>query len=118
MTGLLHPVWAMAASITSVLLNSFGGRFVALAPSAQENKPQSISLHVPSICCEGCAATIEAALKRVRSVKTVEVDIAGKMVIVGYRDGKGAEKDIREAIVGTGHTMAGSVRKGKVHGSA
>ncbi len=30
-TGLLHPVWAMiamAASVTTVLLNSFGGRLI------------------------------------------------------------------------------------------
>ncbi len=107
MTGLLHPVWAMvamAASVTTVLLNSFGGRLGALARSAQGNKLQSISLHVPSIHCEGCAATIEAALKRLRSVERVEIDVAGKMVTIGYRDGQGAEKEIRGAIVGTGHT--------------
>ncbi|MEE8470869.1 MAG: heavy metal translocating P-type ATPase [Dehalococcoidia bacterium] len=117
MTGLLHPVWAMvamAASITTVLLNSFGGRPGTSARFRQGKEPQSISLYVPSIHCEGCAATIEAALKRLRSVKTVEVDVAEKMVTVGYRDGKRAEKDIREGIARAGHTVAGSVHKGNV----
>ncbi|MFQ5827051.1 MAG: heavy metal translocating P-type ATPase, partial [Dehalococcoidia bacterium] len=111
MTGLLHPVWAMvamAASITTVLLNSFGAQPGALARFRQGKEPKSISLYVPSIHCQGCAATIEAILKRLRSVETVEVDVAEKMVTVVYRDRKGAEKDIREAMLRAGHTVASS----------
>ncbi|MFQ5827327.1 MAG: cation transporter, partial [Dehalococcoidia bacterium] len=109
MTGLLHPVWAMiamAASITAVLMNSFAGRLGVMARSAPGNAPQSISLYVPTIHCEGCAATIEAALKRLRGVETVEVDVAEKIVSVVYRDGKRTEKDIHKGIIRTGHTIA------------
>ncbi len=108
MTGLLHPVWAMvamAASVTAVLINSFAGRLGAIGRPAGVKPPQSVSLYVPSIHCEGCAATIEDSLKKLKAVDTVEIDVAGKVVTVGYRETGDARKRIRAGIIRAGHKV-------------
>ncbi len=111
MTGLVHPVWAMiamAASVTVILLNSFADRLITLPqfPGTKETT-HTLTLEVPSIHCEGCGVTIQAALKKLRRVETVEVDVPEKIVTVAYRGGQGTEKEIREGIVRAGHTVAG-----------
>ena len=117
-TGLVHPVWAMiamAASVTVVLLNSFGDRVISLPHFRRAKERHTLILKVPSIHCKGCGATIEAALKRLRNVETVEVDIPEKTVIVVYRDGQGMENTIHKGIIRAGHTVAGSSPAGYSH---
>ncbi|MBI2850564.1 MAG: heavy metal translocating P-type ATPase [Chloroflexi bacterium] len=109
-TGLVHPVWAMiamAASVTTVLLNSFGGRIIRLPHFQRAREERVLTLEVPSIHCEGCGETIEKALKKLTGVQDVKVDIAEKLVDVTLRDGATVEQDIQNAIVRAGHTVAG-----------
>jgi hypothetical protein len=56
-TGLVHPVWAMVAmvlSVSTVLVNSFGGRLIPKGREAKRVTPEShrLELHVPSMHCE------------------------------------------------------------------
>ena len=87
-TGLLQPVMAMvamAASVTTVLLNSFGGR---LLPARRRIKGQETTetkrlvLKVPTMHCEGCLAQIREALVGVPGVKNVEGDLVAKTITV------------------------------------
>jgi heavy metal translocating P-type ATPase len=108
-TGLVHPVWAMiamAASVTLVLLNSFGDRVGGFGRLRARKQAYSLSLNIPSIHCEGCATIIENALLKIKSVTTAEVEVTEKTVTVQYHDGKDAEADIRKAILQAGHTIA------------
>ncbi|MBI2861057.1 MAG: heavy metal translocating P-type ATPase [Chloroflexi bacterium] len=109
-TGLVHPVWAMiamAASVTTVLLNSFGGRIIHLPHFQKAREEHVLTLEVPSIHCEGCAETIENALRKLSRVQNVKVNLAEKLVEVTFRDGGTVEQDIQNAIIRVGHTIAG-----------
>lgn len=84
-SSLVAPVWAMAAmvaSVSMVLLNSFGGQLIpklvtstvfsaglreAGAVKRRERKTASVRLHVPTIHCEGCLETIQIALTETRT---------------------------------------------------
>ncbi len=89
-TGLVHPIWAMVAmvaSISTVLLNSFGGRLLPKARAPQEEKLEKIVLKVPSMHCRGCAGNIEQALRGLAGVASVTADHQLKLVTVAVRDG-------------------------------
>lgn len=73
-TGLLHPIWAMVAmvaSVSTVLLNAFGGRMFPAAGSKagglaqaavarpEEARMEKVIFNVPTIHCEGCAGNIQ-----------------------------------------------------------
>lgn len=110
MTGLVHPVWAMiamAASVTTVLLNSFGGRIIRFTRFQRAGEEHVLTLEVPTIHCEGCGETIEKALRKLGGVENVKVDLPEKLVEVTYRDGATMEQDIQNAIIRAGHTIAG-----------
>ncbi len=71
-TGFLHPAWAMAAmaaSVSTVLANSFGGRLTVADRMPRSGADEGSSrvaellLDVEGMHCRGCAATIEAALR-------------------------------------------------------
>jgi cation transport ATPase len=106
-TGLVAPVWAMAAmaaSVTTVLLNSFWGRLVprfGRRPAAV----QRVTLTVPSIHCQGCVATVREALKALPNVVSVEGDPQTKQVIVTARDGQSQRQAIAEALTRIGHVV-------------
>ena len=80
-TGLVYPVWAMiamAASVTTVLLNSFGGRLVSRRSKetdreAAEPEETHVAFDVPDMHCEHCARTILKGLKQ--RDRRVEVDV-------------------------------------------
>jgi Cu+-exporting ATPase len=114
MTGFVHPVWAMiamAASVTVVLLNSFGDRVISLPsflslPRWQRRKERgALTLQVPSMHCEGCAEAVETAVKDVPGVEAVAVDLTRKSVTVDYEDGVAVEDDVRKHITEAGHTV-------------
>ncbi|MEE9583699.1 MAG: metal-transporting ATPase, partial [Dehalococcoidales bacterium] len=106
-TGLVHPVWAMiamAASVTIVLLNSFGGRLLTTpSPKREEVKTHAVKLEVPSMHCQGCEQEVRDAVLNVKGVKAVEVDLRRKLVSVTIGDGN--EDKIRREIVKIGHTV-------------
>ncbi|MEW5958196.1 MAG: heavy metal translocating P-type ATPase [Chloroflexota bacterium] len=106
MTGLVHPVWAMAAmvaSVSTVLLNSFGGR---LLPQARRGRPTQLTLKIPNMHCEHCLASIQEAARKLDGVEEVTGDPARQVVTVTYRQGMLEPDGIREAIIERGFRVA------------
>ena len=106
-TGLVMPVWAMiamAASVTTVLLNSFWGR---LMPQRTRPEPslQRVTLTVPSIHCAGCVTKIRDELSKLSVVVAVDGDPHRKQVVVTMRDGDGGRATVEEAITRIGHVV-------------
>ncbi len=107
-TGLVMPVWAMiamAASVTTVLLNSFWG---AIGPTAQgppEPKLEQMTLTVPSIHCTGCVTKIRDELSKLPVVVAVDGDPASKQVVVTMRNGHQGRATVEEAITRLGHVV-------------
>ncbi len=108
LTGFVHPVWAMiamAASVTTVLLNSFGGRVVYLPGFRRKKQRRTLTLKVPSMHCEGCIKNVQEAVRRVHGVKRVEVYLDQKLVTVVYNNGMSVENDIKQRITQAGHVL-------------
>jgi heavy metal translocating P-type ATPase len=108
-TGLVAPVWAMAAmaaSVTAVLLNSFFGRLV---PRLGRRAPavKRVTLTVPSIHCQGCVTKIQETLVKLPSVVSVEGNPQTKQMIVTMRNGQGQLRAIEDAITRIGHVIGG-----------
>ncbi len=106
-TGLVMPVWAMiamAASVTTVLLNSFWGR---LAPQLRRRPSElrQVTLSVPSIHCHGCVAKIRDELVKLPVVVAVDGNPATKQVVVTVRDGHGPLSAIDDTITRLGHVV-------------
>ncbi len=106
-TGLVHPVWAMiamVASISAVLLNSFGGRLLPRPRiAAPEEKLEKITFKVPSMHCQGCAGNLRQVIGKVPGVASVEADPQQKVVVVALRDGSAGREQICAAITAIGH---------------
>ncbi len=106
-TGLIAPAWAMAAmaaSVTTVLLNSFWGRLVPRF-ERRASAVQRVTLTVPSIGCQGCMAQIQETLGRLPAVVSVEGDPHTKQVVVTTRNGQGQRNAIKEALTRIGHVV-------------
>ncbi|MBI4608788.1 MAG: heavy metal translocating P-type ATPase, partial [Candidatus Rokubacteria bacterium] len=106
-TGLIAPVWAMAAmaaSVTAVLLNSFWGRLVPRL-ARRRAALRRVTLTVPSIHCQGCVTKIQDTLGKLPIVVSVEGDPQTKQVIVTMRDGQGQVRAIEEALTRIGHVV-------------
>ena len=106
-TGLVMPVWAMiamAASVTTVLLNSFSGRLI---PQRKRTEPaiDRVILTVPSIHCTGCVTKIRDALSTLPVVVAVDGDPDTKQVVVTMRDGDGGRAMVEAAIIRAGHVV-------------
>ena len=132
-TGLVHPVWAMiamAASVTAVLLNSFGGRLLPartkpkrVADTGAQRKDVSLSeaktdveamehappggsaqlvLDVPDIHCAGCEQNIEMLLRGRDGVVVVKADAQMRRVRVTYQPDRIGLHQIEEAITSLG----------------
>jgi heavy metal translocating P-type ATPase len=107
-TGLVMPVWAMvamAASVTTVLLNSFWGRLVPRLRRLGAGVEQ-LTLQVPTIRCQGCVAEIREELVRLPVVVAVDGDPESKQVTVTMLNGQGRRTAIEEAIARLGHVVA------------
>ncbi len=107
-TGLVHPVMAMvamAASVTTVLLNSFGGRLIPKIRKKGEAPMEKLILEIPTIHCEGCIENIQRALKQRKGITRVEGDPQTKLVTVSYQEQEIDEERIRESIVQMGHQV-------------
>ncbi|MCZ7572226.1 MAG: heavy metal translocating P-type ATPase [Ardenticatenaceae bacterium] len=102
MTGLVHPVWAMIAMVTSVsavLANSFGGR---LLPKARPGRQEQLTLQIANMHCEHCLESIREAACALSGVEDVTGDPQRQTVTVTYREGMVEPDGIRTAIIGRG----------------
>ncbi|NIR59170.1 MAG: heavy metal translocating P-type ATPase [Gammaproteobacteria bacterium] len=131
-TGIVHPSWAMAAmaaSVTLVLANSFGGRLIQrtkaqVAHGAERPKAvfdtetrraegdAMLTLSVPSIHCRGCVETIEANLLLERGVERVDGDAKAKEVRVTYRSSHTSPDRVESAVTRLGHRVDRSEGRG------
>ena len=89
-TGLVHPTMAMiamAASVTTVLLNSFAGHLLPHPRRRQAPLPgaATVVLRVPTMHCAGCLDRVEQALRRLPGVLAVDGDLDSKVVRVRTR---------------------------------
>jgi len=113
-TGLVHPAWAMlamAASVSTVLANSFGGRLLlrpSTAPTAAVDPAdlQQLSISVPGIHCHACVETIEAHLSTATGVVRVAGDARQKSVQVAYAADQVSADELRAQIKGLGYEVA------------
>ncbi len=106
-TGLVMPVWAMiamAASVTTVLLNSFGGRLVPQL-RRRPSELRQVTLSVPSIHCQGCVIKIRDELVKLPVVVSVEGNPATKQVVVTVRNGHEPLAAIEDTITRLGHVV-------------
>ena len=114
-TGWVHPVWAMiamAASVTTVLTNSFAGRLLPKTKPRKEPEmtkenaaEERFDLIVPSIHCEGCVQVIGDALRRNPQVVRVEGWPREKQVTVSVQKGALSRESIAEEISKLGHVV-------------
>jgi heavy metal translocating P-type ATPase len=121
-TGLVYPIWgmvAMAASVTSIFINSLWSRgsyfFEAIKgvgqqaqlPSqemAESGPLDSVELAVPNMVCEGCAEKISTALTAVPGVRGVRPKVSQKHIHVQYEPGRVQKEQIMDVVVKTGFT--------------
>ncbi len=118
-TGLVYPIWgmvAMAASVTSIFINSLWGRgayfFEAIrgvgrAPDEPAEEGESAPLAevvylVPSMVCEGCAEKIGEVLRPLPGVREVRPQVAQKRVHVRYEPARVKEERLRDALTAAG----------------
>jgi Cu+-exporting ATPase len=108
-TGLVHPVWAMAAmvaSVTTVLTNSFAGRLLPRVRRAREPGEERLALRVPDMHCDGCLATIREAVAGVDGVVSVDGELDTRTLEVRYRPDRTAPDTIHAAIHDRGFLVA------------
>lgn len=105
-TGLVHPVWAMiamAASVTTVLTNSFAGR---LLPKVRRGRQTQLTIRIANMHCGHCLASIRDSVRRLDGVEDVNGDASRQLVTVTYREGMIQPDGIREAIIERGFQLA------------
>jgi P-type Cu+ transporter len=111
-TGLVHPVWAMiamAASVSTVLLNSFGGKLLP-KPSQKEAREtadepmERLQFQVPTIHCDGCIQIIRDALGRFPEIAKVEGEPRQKRITVVFHRPLPRDEIVNE-ISRLGHTV-------------
>jgi heavy metal translocating P-type ATPase len=119
-TGLVHPVFAMlamAASVTTVLLNSFGGKLLPKKRPKDERKSQSLSkitFHIPTIHCDGCIKGLKEALSELPGVTLVEGNIENKTLSISYGETIVTSDTLQQTISQQGHKVASQVKDGKM----
>ncbi len=128
-TGLVHPVWAMVAMVSSVslvLANSFAGRLLRRATVAPSPEPQAqagpeegtrgeeavLHLQVRGMHCAGCAQRIEDALSGIQGVRSVAADHGRGVVEVVRVRARVSEGEIRDRLRGMGYEVAARVEEG------
>ena len=60
-------------------------------------------ISLPTIQCEMCVATIEAAVKKVPGVTAISIDLSGKMAHVNYNAAVTDQEKIENAIANAGY---------------
>jgi len=108
-TGLVHPVWAMvamAASVTTVLANSFAGRLVSSErPDAEPGagaEETHLTFEVPNMNCEHCLTSIREALGRRARTARIEADLDEHRLDVTLSNGEVTPNGVREVLAEQG----------------
>lgn len=81
-TGFFHPGWAMmamVASVSTVLLNSFGSRLLP-AKKMKGKERQVVTFDIPNMHCKGCLNTIRNALEKRIGVVEVKADLEKHLI--------------------------------------
>lgn len=111
-SGLITPVWAMAAmavSVSLVLAHSFAGRLLP-RPAPLTPSPASPTMTyvvtVPTIHCAGCTRRIERTLRRMSGVLDVEATVPGRRVLLVVERGRLSEGELRSTLERLGHEVA------------
>ena len=113
-TGIVHPAWAMiamAASVTTVLLNSFAGRLLPKTKKGKEpemiekENVEKLDFVVPSIHCEGCVQVIRDALSRLPAVVEVKGEPQKKHLSVSVQKGSLSRVEVADQISKLGHVV-------------
>lgn len=60
---------------------------------------------VSGMSCSHCMAAVETALKTLKGVNEVEVDLKTGKVVVDYDEGAAAEQELTEAIKNAGYEV-------------
>ncbi|MCE7735217.1 MAG: cadmium-translocating P-type ATPase [Candidatus Heimdallarchaeota archaeon] len=119
MTGLVHPVFAMiamAASVTAVLINSYGGKLI---PSKTEEisrqsfeqlfspelKTNKIAYYIPTIHCQGCISNLKETLEKLPGVVLVGGDADSKTLVLDYVPKNVNFRKVKKLIVDEGHKI-------------
>jgi cation transport ATPase len=108
-TGLVAPFWAMiamVASVSTVLLNSFGGRLIPKRSAVLPEPSTPLAISVPTIHCQGCVENIQAALLKLPGVTAVQGDPTSKRLLVSLNPAQAGEAQIRETLARLGHVVA------------
>ncbi|MFQ5821135.1 MAG: heavy metal translocating P-type ATPase [Candidatus Heimdallarchaeota archaeon] len=104
-TGLVHPVWAMVAmiaSVSTVLLNSFGGRLLPTAKTSPKEGRKRITLNVPNLHCEGCVNTLKTKLKKKFGVVEVDAELETRVVTVTVYSNDFTAEDVKRIFIEIG----------------
>ena len=117
--ALLHPTWAMAAmaaSVSAVLANSFGGRLLRSraaapaplprAPAADDADRAEVVISVPGMHCAGCVDTIRAGLSFEAGVVSADGDAKAKTICVCYLASVSSRERLEAAIERLGFKVA------------
>jgi copper chaperone CopZ len=116
---------AMAASVTSIFINSLWGRGayffeavkgvghqVGKRPDIAEGEPLAdVEWVVPNMVCEGCAEKISAALGPIAGVREVKPKVSRKRVLIRYEPAKVREQELKEALGQAGFNGVKAVRE-------
>ena len=110
-TAVLHPTWAMAAmaaSVSAVLANSFGGRLlrpgpaaaalIRPAPAGNDADRSEVVFSVPGMRCAGCVDTIRAGLSFEAGVVSADGDAKAKTIRVCYLASATSPEHIEAAV--------------------
>lgn len=108
--GVVHPAWAMAAmaaSVSLVLANSFGGRVLKALPARESAPPPPdagarLRLFVSDIHCRRCVEKIRTGLLAEGGVRAVEGDPETKTVSIVYAPAATSPERLETAIARLG----------------
>ena len=120
--GIVHPAWAMgamAASVSTELANSFGGRLLARTPKTvaehtetaeavrkgEASGQTTLRLTVPGMYCQGCVETIRAGVQMEQGVANVEGDADAKTVTVRFDEAAISDRQLTKAVARLGCTV-------------
>ncbi|MCE7733985.1 MAG: metal-transporting ATPase [Candidatus Heimdallarchaeota archaeon] len=119
MTGLVHPVFAMiamAASVTTVLLNSYGGKLIpqkgkrASSQTLEERSSNEIRTHqitysIPTIHCRGCINGLKESLEKLPGVISVDGNADSKTLVLDFTNKDINFKKVKKLIKDEGHKI-------------
>jgi len=112
-TGLVHPVWAMIAmvsSVTAVLSNSFGGRLLRYGVPRREGErevpPRHAEFRVEGIHCQGCVQNIERTLAGLPGVRDARAGIDEGDVRVEFAPDRVSLDELKQAVRELGFHVA------------